>query len=109
MILKKLVLYNIGPYKEFNQFNLEIQNQKNTILIGGKNGAGKTTFLTSLRLALYGSLTYGYRTNSKEYLSKINSLLNNKAKKDENQKFYIQKIGRASCRERVNKYNTECK
>src|SRR5699024_6117139 len=90
MILKKLVLYNIGPYKEFNQFNLEIQNQKNTILIGGKNGAGKTTFLTSLRLALYGSLTYGYRTNSKEYLSKINSLLNNKAKKDENQKFYIQ-------------------
>src|SRR5699024_11423267 len=57
---------------------------------GGKKGTGKTTLLTSLRLALYGSLTYEYRTNSKEYLSKINSLLNNKAKKDENQKFYIQ-------------------
>src|SRR5699024_11793400 len=57
---------------------------------GGKKGTGKTTLLTSLRLALYGSLTYEYRTNSKKYLSKINSLLNNKAKKDENQKFYIQ-------------------
>lgn len=79
MIFKKLILNNIGPYEGYSHFDFNSKDDKNTILIGGKNGAGKTTFLTSVRLALYGPLAYGFKTESKEYLTKVSSLLNKKA------------------------------
>lgn len=76
MRLKKLTLKNIGPYKGVNTFNLDSISGKNTILLGGKNGAGKTTLLTSVRLALYGSLVYGFRTNSETYMAEVLDILN---------------------------------
>ncbi|WP_404458402.1 DNA sulfur modification protein DndD [Oceanobacillus kapialis] len=93
MIFKKLVLNNIGPYEGVNRFLLDSKKGKNTILIGGKNGAGKTTFLNSVRLALYGPLAYGFKTESKEYRLKIHSLLNNKALKNLDNKNFNIKIG----------------
>lgn len=86
MKFQKLVLNNIGPYNGFNQFEFNPEGQKNTILIGGKNGSGKTIFLTSVRLALYGPLAYGYKTETVEYLNKVSALLNKEAKEN----FYIQ-------------------
>ncbi|WP_191991823.1 DNA sulfur modification protein DndD [Bacillus aerolatus] len=81
MIFHKISLTNIGPYRGLNTFEFPIYTDSNTILIGGKNGAGKTTFLTGVRLALYGPLTYGQKTETREYYRKIHSLLNNQALK----------------------------
>lgn len=90
MEFKKLVLNNIGPYKDYNQFTFDTVYGKNTIIIGGKNGSGKTTFLNGLRLALYGPTAYGYKTETKEYLTKVSSLLNSQALDNPNSQFYIQ-------------------
>ncbi|WP_079478868.1 DNA sulfur modification protein DndD [Halobacillus salinus] len=97
MYIKKITLNNIGPYQGKNIFDFKTTTDQNTILIGGKNGSGKTTFLNSVRLALYGPLAYGYKTTSNDYIKKINTLLNTSAiqqeqsniKEYENE-FYIQ-------------------
>ena len=44
MRIKKIILYNIGPYIDRNIFDLSSDENRNIVLIGGKNGAGKTTF-----------------------------------------------------------------
>lgn len=90
MEFKKLILNNIGPYKGKNQFTFDTVDQKNTIVIGGKNGSGKTSFLNALRLALYGPTAYGYKTETKEYQSKISEILNTQALYFPNNEFYIQ-------------------
>ncbi|WP_336930340.1 DNA sulfur modification protein DndD [Acinetobacter tandoii] len=80
MIIKSLILDNIGLYSQHTEFSLEPKKSSNTpnkpiILIGGRNGAGKTTFLDSIRLALYGKRALGLGIGQKEYhqylLSKI--------------------------------------
>ena len=37
------------------------------VLVGGLNGAGKTTILESMMVALYGRAYLGRRTTAKEY------------------------------------------
>ncbi|QHT48498.1 DNA sulfur modification protein DndD [Bacillus sp. SB49] len=81
MILKKIIINNIGPYEGLNSFNFQTKEDASTVLIGGKNGAGKTTFLNSVRIALYGPLAFGYKTVSNEYIKKIRALLNSQAVK----------------------------
>ncbi|MFC2947972.1 DNA sulfur modification protein DndD [Virgibacillus sediminis] len=97
MILKKIILNNIGPYEGKNIFDLHTDDRLNTVLIGGKNGSGKTTFLNSVRLALYGPLAYKKKTVTPDYLKKIKSLMNANAMKQQNgslkeyeNEFYIQ-------------------
>ncbi|MEW9502598.1 DNA sulfur modification protein DndD [Jeotgalibacillus marinus] len=89
MIFKKITLVNLGPYKNLNTINFPTKKDANTILIGGKNGAGKTTFLSAVRLALYGPLTYGYRTETREYFKKVSSLFNNAAIKNGENHFRV--------------------
>lgn len=92
MLFKKIELTNIGPYKGTNTFVFHTHDKKNTVLIGGKNGSGKTTFLNSVKLALYGPLAFGVRTHTKSYITNIETLLNNNAKKNGNNNFKI-KLG----------------
>lgn len=92
MLFKTIELTNIGPYEDKNKFSFNTDETRNTVLIGGKNGSGKTTFLNSVRLALYGPLAYGFRTHTQTYLSNIETLLNNKAVKNGNKSFII-KLG----------------
>ena len=54
MLLTKIILDNIGVYKNSNEFDLETTPQKPIILYGGVNGAGKTTLFESIPLCLYG-------------------------------------------------------
>ncbi|EQB3343966.1 DNA sulfur modification protein DndD [Acinetobacter baumannii] len=80
MIIKSLILDNVGLYSQRTEFSLEPKKSSVTnrpiILIGGRNGAGKTTFLDSVRLALYGKRALGLGINNKDYqqylLSKMN-------------------------------------
>lgn len=77
----RLRLTNIGAFYGNYDFDLSTTGRdQNVILIGGQNGAGKTTILDSIRLALFGPLTYGLKTESSAYLETIEARLNNTAK-----------------------------
>ncbi|HEO8419774.1 TPA: DNA sulfur modification protein DndD [Yersinia enterocolitica] len=90
MLIEQIILENIGSYRGPNLFDLSINsNEKNVILIGGENGAGKTTFLNSIRLGLFGSYGYGYKTENKDYFNRVYSYLNANARKHENEQFSI--------------------
>lgn len=54
MIIKEIELNNFRIYKGKNTIPLSTDNDKNIIIISGKNGFGKTTFLMSLVWCLYG-------------------------------------------------------
>ena len=54
MILKRLVLRDFGTYAGEQSFDLTTAGNRNIILIGGKNGSGKSTFLEAIRLCFFG-------------------------------------------------------
>ena len=54
MQIKEITLNNFRIYKGENTINLLPDGDKNIIVISGKNGFGKTTFLMSLVWCLYG-------------------------------------------------------
>lgn len=91
MHIKKLLLNNIGAYfGNQNSFDFSTDDKNNVILLGGKNGAGKTTILESLRIVLFGSMAYGFVNENEPYYRKISSLFNRKAlKEDSNPDFRI--------------------
>ena len=80
MKINKVKLYNFSSYEGNNEFDFEVTDKKkNIILIGGKNGAGKTSLFTAIKVALYGPLAYGYVGANPYYTSKIKDLINSKA------------------------------
>lgn len=89
MILKKVILSNISSYEGYNEFNFSVTEDKNVILIGGKNGAGKTSLFNAIKLGLYGPLNYNYQNAHSQYLSKIKEVINKKAFTKEEVSAYI--------------------
>ncbi len=75
MKIKELQLLNIGPYVGRHTLDFSTSNKKNIILIGGQNGAGKTTILKALKIGLYGCFAYGYKTENMSYMKEIEGLL----------------------------------
>ncbi len=71
MILHRLTLKNFGLFSGEQTFNLtprmKYNKRRPVILIGGKNGSGKTTILEAVRLCLYGPRSLGNRVSRKEY------------------------------------------
>lgn len=77
MKINKIVLYNFNSFEGMNEFDFSSTcDQKNIVLIGGKNGAGKTSLFTAIKIALYGPLTYGYMGSNPHYISKIKDCIN---------------------------------
>ncbi|TBF36998.1 DNA sulfur modification protein DndD [Rhizobium leguminosarum] len=80
MILRSLKLENFGLYRGVTAFDLVPRRRDGhdapIILVGGKNGAGKTTFLEALRLALYGKRALGTRVGQSEYERHLRSRVN---------------------------------
>ena len=68
MLLEHLSIRNYGVYAGKNDFDLLSTQQKPIVIIGGFNGAGKTTILESMMLALYGRAYFGIKRSKKEYL-----------------------------------------
>lgn len=72
ILLKRITLKNYGPYAGRHQFDFTTTPSKPIILIGGRNGDGKTTLFESVRLCLYGSYDFRYpRRRYKERLDKL--------------------------------------
>lgn len=90
MKIKKIILYNIGPYVDKNTFDLTSDDTRNIVLIGGKNGAGKTTFFKSIKTCLYGCRVWGFEAPGKEYFSIIENLLNTKLRYDLSARGYVE-------------------
>ena len=90
MKIKRITLFNIGPYVEENTFDFTVSKNRNIVLIGGKNGAGKTTFFKSIKTCLYGCKVWGHDAPGKEYYSIINSLVNVDKLYDSTAKAYVE-------------------
>lgn len=54
MTIKEIELNNFRIYKGYNKINLSVNEGENIVIISGKNGYGKTTFLMSLVWCMYG-------------------------------------------------------
>ncbi|WP_079476233.1 DNA sulfur modification protein DndD [Marinococcus halophilus] len=90
MLLNKVTLENIGPYRNIHTFDLSVNSsEKNVVLIGGENGAGKTTLLNSIKIGLFGPFNYGYKTENQAYYDKIWSFLNKDLRNKNEQRFRI--------------------
>lgn len=83
MIIKKLVLHNFRVFHGTHEIHLDpqgtSQNQKPVILIGGLNGAGKTSILTAIRYALHGRLAFEGIHQARDYIAHISALINHGA------------------------------
>ncbi|HET9873194.1 MAG TPA: DNA sulfur modification protein DndD [Propionibacteriaceae bacterium] len=76
MILNELVLHNVGTFAGRHTIDLTPPSDKKPIiLIGGLNGAGKTTILESIQLALYGSLSHNPSRRTGSYENYLRGLI----------------------------------
>ena len=87
MKISKIKLNNFRIYKGQNELDLSSKGDKNISIIAGKNGFGKTTFLTSLIWCFYGKLMTQaedkYKKDVKNiggYDNYLSSLINKDAK-----------------------------
>jgi len=78
MTFKKLTLKNFGPYR-YQEIDLEPESpQKPIILFGGLNGCGKTTFLDSMKLVLYGKFAQCSNRGGLPYIEYLKKSINRK-------------------------------
>ncbi len=79
MQITKLVLDNFSSYEGKTVFDFTVKKKQPIVLIGGLNGAGKTSIFTAIKIALYGPLAFGYTGNNAFYSKKIRGFINDKA------------------------------
>ena len=83
MKINKLVLKNFRSYEEETIFDFSTTKEKNIILVGGKNGAGKSTIFEAIKLCIYGPMAYKYQGFNSSYISRIKSNINNNSLKND--------------------------
>lgn len=96
MIIKHIELNNFRIYKGYNKIDLAVTDKENIIVISGKNGYGKTTFLMSLVWCLYGRQMgdvdeiYSREIESNQgYAKYIKNSLNRQAEKEGKTSFSV--------------------
>ncbi|MFY8187472.1 MAG: AAA family ATPase, partial [Flavobacterium sp.] len=94
MYIKEIELNNFRIYKGVNKIMLSPEKDKNIIVVSGKNGFGKTTFLMSLVWCLYGKNMQNVDELYKKeiggsYGKYIGNSLNRLAKADDETKFSV--------------------
>ena len=79
MIFHQLTLNNFGLFGGEQTLALtpriKYRKRRPVILIGGKNGAGKTTILEAVRLCLYGARSLGNRVSQSAYHEYLASMI----------------------------------
>ncbi|WP_432368894.1 DNA sulfur modification protein DndD [Pantoea allii] len=89
MLIKQLVLQNFRVFKGRHIIDLAPKKRSNNdnprpiVLFGGLNGAGKTSILSAIRLALYGRLAFGTATPHQEYVEELSTLIHNGSTTDQ--------------------------
>jgi DNA sulfur modification protein DndD len=67
--IKKIKIENFGSFQGVNEFNLLPESyERPIILIGGKNGAGKSTFFEAIKCCLFGKRSRGHKIREIDYL-----------------------------------------
>ncbi len=85
MKINKLILKNFSSFEGTNVFDFSVYDDgKNIILIGGQNGAGKTSLFSAIKVALYGPLAFGYVGANTHYTQRIKEFINSKAFQTDN-------------------------
>lgn len=88
MIIKKLVLHNFRVFRGTHEIDLVpkpkiisekkgIYTERPIVLFGGLNGAGKTSILTAIRVALYGRLAFENIIQNQDYIDQLTALVHN--------------------------------
>lgn len=83
MIIKKLVLHNFRVFRGSHEIELTPKKRatefhdRPIVLFGGLNGAGKTSILSAIRLALYGRLAFENMTQNQDYINQLTALIHN--------------------------------
>lgn len=97
MKINEIILKNFRQYGGSNLIDLRTSSDKNIILIGGKNGYGKTNFLMSLVWCLYGEDIAKIDENFKReiqkegnYIKFLKSSLNWSSAKDGEDRFSVE-------------------
>ena len=84
MIIESLTLNNFGTYKGRQFFDLVPEDEKKPIiLIGALNGSGKTTFLNSIQLCLYGNNAPQVKLSKMSYSDYLKNKINRSVDKQE--------------------------
>jgi DNA sulfur modification protein DndD len=83
MKINKLKLKNFRSYEDETTFDFSTTDNKNIVLIGGKNGAGKSTIFEGIKLCIYGPIAYKYQGFNSSYIAKVKSTINNNAFKND--------------------------
>ncbi len=78
MLLRSLVLNNIGVYRGRQQVGFSTDSEQPITLIGGRNGSGKTSLLHAIPLVLYGNRAR-WVLNGVSYPEHLNSLIHHGA------------------------------
>lgn len=112
MFIKEIEINNFRIYKGPNTISILPKEEKNIIVVSGKNGFGKTTFLMSLVWCLYGKnmiqvdeIYAKEIKDKKNYANYIAGSLNRKAKEEGQTKFSVSitfsdvKIPEINCKE----------
>jgi len=97
MKINKITLHNFRQYYDTNIVDLSTNDNQNLILIGGKNGFGKTNFLLALVWCLYGDKIEFIDDNFKKEIKKeknfsqfIKQTLNWEAEKAGKSNFFVE-------------------
>ena len=90
MELKSVKLYNFSSYAGEAAFDLSTDGGRTIILIGGSNGAGKTSLFTAIKLALYGPLCFRYQGKNAQYSARLKELMNHDAFTEPEVRTYVE-------------------
>ncbi|MDM8158595.1 DNA sulfur modification protein DndD [Labilibaculum sp. K2S] len=97
MRISKIILDNFRQYHGTIEIDLQTQGKQNIVLIGGKNGFGKTNFLISIVWCLYG-----------EKITQIDESFKREVQKETNyQKFIKQSLNWTSKDENNSEFSVE--
>lgn len=92
MQIKKVKLCNFSSYYGETEIDLSTAGKKSIILIGGNNGAGKTSLFTAIKLALYGPQCFHFQDRNNQYTAKIKNLINHDAYMENTVHSYVELI-----------------